>query len=99
VTPLAPKLSGAGPQLPLVNILGDISTFFENVGTIFVDAALETRGAGAIADQSKQGFGSLSVVSALNASSILGLGINTPYLLDRSAMTLDHVFTLHTPLH
>ncbi len=46
--------------------------------------------------QSTQGFASLSANGAFNVPSLLGTGINSPYLHDGSAVTLSDVFAVHT---
>ena len=49
-----------------------------------------------VAAQSTQGFNSLSANGAFNVPSLLGTGINSPYLHDGSAVTLNDVFEVHT---
>jgi len=96
VSSLDPALTVAGPQIRAVELEGETFNFLENVGSLFADNQLEIRGAGAIAGQSTQGFNSLSVAGAFNVPSLLGTGINSPYLHDGSAVSLDDVFAVHT---
>ena len=96
VEPLDPRLTVAGPQI--VSVTDEHAgtlRFLDNVGTIDADNPLEIRGAGAIAGQSTQGFPALSANGALNAPSLLGLGLSGPFLHDGSALSLEEVFIRH----
>ncbi len=90
-----PILTVAGPQIVSVALEGGVLKFIETVGTLDAANPLEIRGAGAIAGQSTQGFGALSVAGGFNVPSLLGVAYHAPYLHDGSAKTLDEVFSVH----
>ncbi|GLS24985.1 beta-propeller fold lactonase family protein [Marinibactrum halimedae] len=109
---LDPNLTVAGPQIRSVNIDNVVTNFLDVVGTRDNDNVLEIRGAGGlgggfitikgdpnegieVARQSTQGFNSLGGIG-FNTPSLLGAGLNSPYLHDGSAVTLADVFAVHT---
>ena len=95
VPPIDDNLTTGGPQIRFVELNGETFSFLDIVDTLDASNDLEIRGAGAIAGQSTQGFGSLGGIG-FNTPSLLGTGLSSPYLHDGSAVTLEEVFDVHT---
>src|SRR6185436_9988473 len=66
----------------------------DNVGTFNPASPIEIRGAGAVAGQTTQGFGSFGA-GGFNSPSLLGVAYSGPYFHDGSSHTLEDVAARH----
>jgi DNA-binding beta-propeller fold protein YncE len=86
----------SGPQVVSVTRANkpDPLLILDNVGTFNIASAIEIRGAGAVAGQTTQGFGSFGL-GGFNSPSLLGVAYSAPYFHDGSAHTLADVMARH----
>jgi DNA-binding beta-propeller fold protein YncE len=86
----------SGPQLVSVTLANKPYPLLilDNLGTYNIASAIEIRGAGAVAGQTTQGFGSFGL-GGFNSPSLLGVAYSAPYFHDGSAHTLADVMARH----